>query len=108
MRRRLLVWLTCVAAFALLAIPAQTRSQEGPNPARWEADIRAFEAADASDPPARGGIIFTGSSGVRLWTTLKEDFAGLPVENRGFGGSMLPEVTAFLDRIVIPQKPALV
>jgi lysophospholipase L1-like esterase len=108
MRRRLLSLLTCVAAFALLAIPAQTQSQDGPNPSRWEAEIRAFEAADASDPPARGGIIFTGSSGIRLWTTLKEDFAGLPVENRGFGGSMLPEVTAFLDRIVIPQKPALV
>jgi lysophospholipase L1-like esterase len=43
-----------------------------------------------------------------MWTSLKEDFAGLPVLNRGFGGSMIPEVTAFLDRIIVPHKPRLV
>src|SRR6185295_11983637 len=56
----------------------------------------------------RGGIIFTGSSSIRMWTTLREDFAGLPVVNRGIGGSMLPEVTAFVDRIITPNRPALV
>jgi lysophospholipase L1-like esterase len=97
-----------VAVLAIVALPERARSQSGPNPSQWESEIRAFEAADLSDPPPRGGIIFTGSSSIRLWTTLKEDFAGLPVVNRGFGGSMLPEVTAFLDRIVVPHKPALV
>ena len=95
--------------FALLVgfAPA-ARAQTGPDPSRFESEIRAFEAGDLSNPPPHGGIIFTGSSSIRLWTTLKEDFPGLPVVNRGFGGSMLPEVTAFLDRIVIPHKPALV
>jgi hypothetical protein len=46
-----------------------------------------------ADPPPKGGIIFTGSSSIRMWTSLKEDFPGLPVLNRGFGGSMIPEVT---------------
>ncbi len=101
-RRALLV----LAVGLLQLVPAS--AQEGPNPARWEQDIRAFEAADLSDPPVRGGIVFTGSSSIRMWTTLKEDFAGLPVVNRGFGGSMLPEVTAFVDRTVIPHQPQLV
>jgi lysophospholipase L1-like esterase len=101
-------------AFVVLAVgllqlvPAPASAQEGPNPARWEQDIRAFEAADLSDPPVRGGIVFTGSSSIRMWTTLKEDFAGLPVVNRGFGGSMLAEVTAFIDRTVVPHQPQLV
>jgi lysophospholipase L1-like esterase len=102
------VLLAAVALFTLVALPAHVRSQGGPDASRWESEIHAFETADLSDPPPRGGIIFTGSSSIRLWTTLKEDFPGLPVVNRGFGGSMLPEVTAFLDRIVIPHKPALV
>lgn len=102
------VLLVVVTLFALVALPARAHSQGGPDPSRWESEIHAFETADLSDPPPRGGIIFTGSSSIRLWTTLKEDFAGLPVMNRGFGGSMLPEVTAFLNRIVIPHKPALV
>jgi lysophospholipase L1-like esterase len=93
---------------ALLLVPLRVPAQDAPDPSKWEADIRAFEAVDLSDPPVRGGIIFTGSSSIRLWTTLKEDFPGLPVVNRGFGGSMLPEVTAFVDRIIIPHQPMLV
>ena len=102
------VLLFVVALLALVALPVRARSHGGQDPSRWESEIHAFETADLSDPPPRGGIIFTGSSSIRLWTTLKEDFPGLPVVNRGFGGSMLPEVTAFLERIVIPHKPALV
>jgi lysophospholipase L1-like esterase len=97
-----------VVLVALLLMPLRAPAQDAPDPSRFEADIRAFEAADLSDPPVRGGIIFTGSSSIRLWTTLKDDFAGLPVVNRGFGGSMLPEVTAFVDRLITPHKPALV
>ena len=84
------VLLAVVALLALVALPARARSQGAPNPSQWESEIHAFETADLSDPPPRGGIIFTGSSSIRLWTTLKEDFPGLPVVNRGFGGSMLP------------------
>ena len=43
-----------------------------------------------------------------MWTTLAEDFPGLPVINRGFGGSQLPDVTAFVSRIVVPYKPRMV
>jgi lysophospholipase L1-like esterase len=100
--------MSMVVLVALLVLPLRTAVQGGPNPSQWEADIRAFEAADLSDPPVRGGIIFTGSSSITMWTTLKEDFPGLPVVNRGFGGSMLPEVTAFVDRIITPHQPLLV
>lgn len=78
------------------------------DPARWEEDIAAFEAEDRRSPPPAGGIVFTGSSSIRLWKTLQEDFPGLPVINRGFGGSQVPEVTAFVGRIVLPYRPRLV
>ncbi len=108
MNRRVFALMLLALLVAPSALRAQTPATGCPDPSRWEADIKAFEAADLSDPPVRGGIVFTGSSSIRLWTTLKQDFPGLPVVNRGFGGSMLPEVTAFLERTVTPHRPALV
>lgn len=73
-------------------------------PSRWEADISAFEAADKVKPPPKNGILFIGSSSIRLWD-LKKSFPELPVINRGFGGSHLSDSVAFLERIVLPYAP---
>ena len=75
------------------------------NFAQWEKEIAAFEAKDKDSPPPTGGILFIGSSVIRLWKTLGEDFAGLPVINRGFGGSEIADSTHFADRIIFPYAP---
>ena len=75
---------------------------------RSEAEILAFEASDRAAPPPPAGIVFVGSSSIRLWRTLPSDFPGLPVVNRGFGGSTLPEATHYLPRIVLPYRPRTV
>jgi len=72
---------------------------------KWEADIQRFEASDATHPPPRNGIEFVGSSSIRLWTTLEQDFPGQPVFRRGFGGSQLADSVHFADRIIIPYAP---
>jgi lysophospholipase L1-like esterase len=72
---------------------------------RWEADIAAFEVKDQVNPPPKGCIVFVGSSSIRLWKTLDQDFPGLPVVNRGFGGSQLADAVRFADRIIIPYAP---
>ena len=72
---------------------------------RSEAEIRAFEAADRAAAPSPGGIVFYGSSSIRLWQSLASDFPGLPVLNRGFGGSTLPEAIHYLPRAVLPLRP---
>ncbi len=73
--------------------------------ARWEKDIAAFEARDKTNPPPKGGIVFVGSSSIRLWTTLAADFPGFPVVNRGFGGSQLADSVDLAERIIIPYEP---
>jgi lysophospholipase L1-like esterase len=75
------------------------------NSDRWEKDIAAFAAQDATNPPPRDGIIFLGSSSIRLWKTLAQDFPGLPVVNRGFGGSQLADSVNFADRLVTAHQP---
>jgi lysophospholipase L1-like esterase len=74
------------------------------DPARWEDDIRAFEAEDREHPPAPGGVLFVGSSSIRLWK-LEESFPDLKPLNRGFGGSEIADSLHFADRIILPYRP---
>jgi lysophospholipase L1-like esterase len=78
------------------------------DPLKWEKDIAAFEKADREHPPEKGGIVFTGSSTIRRWTTLAEDFAGYRVVNRGFGGSQMEDAAHFALRILAAHEPAVV
>src|SRR3546814_9950409 len=53
---------------------------------QWAADMARFAAQDARQPPPAHPVVFTGSSSVRMWTSLAADFPRHPVLNRGFGG----------------------
>lgn len=75
------------------------------NPKQWEKEIAAFEAADRKRFPPPGGIVFVGSSTIRIWKTLDKDFPGYGTLNRGFGGSQLPDSTYFAPRIIAPYRP---
>ena len=77
-------------------------------PSQWEPDIAQFEAQDRASPPRPGSIVFVGSSSIKMWTTLDRDFPGVPVLNRGFGGSEAGDVAQFAERIVVPYKPPVV
>jgi lysophospholipase L1-like esterase len=81
---------------------------EDQKPNHYENDIRKYEEADKTNPPPQNAILFIGSSGIRLWTTLEKDFPEFPVINRGFGGSHISDSVYFADRIVIPYKPRLI
>jgi|688.fasta_scaffold33701_4 lysophospholipase L1-like esterase/phosphoserine phosphatase len=85
--------------------PAAESPSAGPQPARWEEDIAAYEKRAAEKPPIPGGICLVGSSNIRLWTTLTEDFPGLNVINRGVGGCRLTELAEFAPRLVASAEP---
>lgn len=77
-------------------------------PERWQKDIDAFVAQDAAHPPKPGGVVFVGSSSIRMWKTLAEDFPGLNVVNRGFGGSELADSVHYFEQLVVPHAPRVV
>ena len=72
---------------------------------RWEKEVAAFEAADRTNPPLKGGTVFTGSSTIRLWKSLPQDLPGLQPINRGFGGTDIEDAMHFADRIIFPYLP---
>ena len=84
--------------------PAQTGTDKAAG-SRWEKEISAFEAKDKTNPPPKGAILFVGSSSIRKWTTLAQDFPGKQIINRGFGGSEIADSVEFADRIIIPYAP---
>ncbi len=75
---------------------------------QFEPAINAFEEADKTNPPAKGAVLFIGSSSIRLWTSLGEDFPRARVINRGFGGSHIEDSVDFAERIVFPYRPRLI
>ena len=95
------------AAFFVPHVSAQQDAKKATGPQRWESAIAAFEKQDQAAPPAAGGVVFVGSSSIRLWN-LKKWFPELPAVNRGFGGSEVIDSLHFADRIVLPYKPRVV
>jgi TolB protein len=74
----------------------------------FEKDIRAHENSDATSGCPQNGILFLGSSTMAKWKSLQEDFAGLPVLGRGFGGSKIRDSVYYFDRMVAPYHPRMI
>lgn len=75
----------------------------------WEDTFAAFAAADRRSPPPEGGVLFVGSSSIRLWNDLESQFDARPVVlKRGFGGSKLSDCVQNLGRLVIRYRPRMV
>lgn len=97
-----------LAALALLLASPFVAAQLQHDSAAWEPDIRQFEQADRADPPRPGAVLFIGSSSIRKWTDLAQDFPGKRVLNRGFGGSRLADSTYYAGRIIAPYRPRMI
>ncbi|MDP1790107.1 MAG: SGNH/GDSL hydrolase family protein, partial [Methylibium sp.] len=76
--------------------------------ARWQESLEAFALADQAQAPQPGGVLFVGSSSIRLWSGLEAQFAGESIVKRGFGGSRMFDCAEYLERLVLPYKPRLV
>ncbi len=75
---------------------------------KWEKEITAYEQMDRTNAPPKGALLFIGSSTIRLWKTLAQDFPDQRVINRGFGGSEIEDSIHFAERIIFPYAPRMV
>ncbi|RZI99175.1 MAG: GDSL family lipase [Rubrivivax sp.] len=78
------------------------------NYGRWKSSFDAFAAADRERAPVQNGTLFVGSSTIRMWSSLQQDFRQLPVINRGFGGSTMADCNHFARDLVIRYQPSQV
>jgi lysophospholipase L1-like esterase len=87
--------------FCSLSLPAQI-------PIRFQSEIDRFKSDTTDYTQTKDLILFTGSSTIRMWSTLKEDFPDRNVLNRGFGGSTMSELLYYADTLIIPYRPKVI
>ena len=110
--------LLLIAVAALLGALPSARAADAPPPpadaairptSRWDTAFASFAADDAAHPHPPGGVLFVGSSSIRMWTDLESRFTAAPVViKRGFGGSQLADCVKHLSRLVLPYRPRTV
>ncbi len=71
---------------------------------RFLGEIEKIEARNAAEPPPTSGILFIGSSTIRMWK-LDQAYPNVPTINHGFGGSYISDSIFFFDRLVAAVKP---
>jgi lysophospholipase L1-like esterase len=71
----------------------------------YEADIREVENRLPAQSLATNRVVFYGSSSIRLWKTMDQDFPKSNPLNLGFGGSTLAACAWFFDRLIAPVAP---
>src|SRR5689334_5771873 len=99
MTQRIKICFLVFACFALFGgcstdkppAPATTMATTAKSAGRWDSPMAEFDKQDQLHPPPPHPILFVGSSTIRFWKT-SEAFPGLPVINRGFGGSQIDDV----------------
>ncbi|MFP5078904.1 GDSL-type esterase/lipase family protein [Pedobacter sp. JCM 36344] len=68
-------------------------------------EIKEFEKSDSISMPRSNGIVFIGSSSVRMWSDLEQTFKRYDAINRGFGGSELTNANDYIKELVLVYKP---
>ena len=108
-RKHPLRQLSLAATFSLAsALPAAVQAADPPA-TRWHSTLEEFAAADKAKKPSGRGVLFVGSSSVRMWKTMVADFRDVPVIiNRGYGGSTLEDSSHMVRQLVTQYQPSQV
>jgi lysophospholipase L1-like esterase len=105
--RRTRVLFAVLAMLHLVGAGALLAQVEDPDPLRFAEAIEAFAGIDSHNSVPREAVVFVGSSSIRFWPTAQR-FPGLPVINRGFGGSHISDVNHYVNETVLKYSPELV
>jgi lysophospholipase L1-like esterase len=100
-----------VARCQSVAPPDPAPVVASPNPPAanpFDSEVTALEAKLSQSPISSSPIVFYGSSSIRLWKSLQQDFSGYAVLNCGFGGSRLTDCVRYANRLVLPRKPSAI
>ena len=101
------VKILAVATLTLLVgISAQGAIADDPPAARFAEEIHVFGVEDEVYPPPACATLFVGSSSIRFWFHLRDDFAEQRTIRRGFGGATIPDVNFYFDAVIGKYSPA--
>ena len=89
----LLIICTCCGVYAQLRFP-------------FANEVKQFQHQDSLNFPKPGAALFIGSSSIRRWADMEQRFAGVPIINRGLGGTEIGQwVSYYVPYMVTPYNP---
>jgi hypothetical protein len=94
----------CVFLVQAVGLALADPAVDAARAARWEKDVIAIEKRQSDPAPEKGGVVFAGSSTIRLWDVAKA-FPEWKPTNSGFGGSEIRDSTRVAERIIIKHSP---
>ncbi len=100
------LWLTWPCLVLWAAMMAQGISGFSQAMPAFYKEVMAFKHQDSLNFPAKGQVLFIGSSSFTKWTDVQEYFPGVPILNRAFGGSSLIHLIYYQNDIIYPYQPA--
>ena len=74
----------------------------------FELEIQNLEKSIENQKDLIDPIVFYGSSTIRLWKGMKNDFKGLNVINLGFGGALIKDLSKNFSRLFRKIKPSVI
>lgn len=92
-------------AYKIYGELSKARSED---PLVWQEDIQALEDSTRDLYGAGEAVVFIGSSSIRLWSSLEQDMAPIPVIQHGFGGAKLNDLVYYAQRLVNAYRPRAV
>jgi len=71
----------------------------------WKSEFDRFDRYDSQHELPDSAILFTGSSSIRMWSHVSQDFNDNHILNRGFGGSQIKDLIVYFDRVIARYNP---
>ena len=97
-----------VAGFLVAGAPALVSGQVAdPDATRFENAMATFARYDAKNSFPADATVFVGSSSIVGWDT-GDRFPGMPLINRGFGGSQMSDLVHYVEETVLRYAPRTV
>ena len=94
-----------LAALVVATAPALLVGQvPDPDPTRFAEDMAEFAAYDAKNSFPANATVFVGSSSIPRWNTA-DGLPGIPIINRGFGGSRMSDAVYWVEETVLKYSP---
>ncbi len=97
-----------LAGFLIAGAPALLSGQiADPDATRFADAMDTFARYDAKNSFPADATVFVGSSSIVFWDT-GDRFPGMPLINRGFGGSQMSDLVHYVDETVLKYAPRTV
>jgi lysophospholipase L1-like esterase len=82
-----------------------TYSLNAQDPNRFSEQVEKLAHAEYNFSPGKKLALFTGSSSIRMWSDIQDNFPDYNVINNGFGGSHFSDLIYFYNKLIIPHQP---